>query len=91
MSKHELGFMKWLDILTTLLLVIGGLWLGLGGLFGIEVMTSTIASLGVFGRLLYFVIGLSALYEIFGLKAIFRRWHCSLSVSEGTPAGSASS
>jgi len=90
MNKHELGFMKWLDILTTLLLVIGGIWLGVGGLFGIELMTSAIASLGVYGRILYFLIGLSALYEIFGWKAIFRRWHFSVSLGEGSPAGSAS-
>ena len=90
MSKHEFGPMKWLDILTTLLLVIGGLGWGLGGLFGIEMMTSAMGSLGVFGRVLYLFIGLSAVYEIFGWKAIFRRWHCSVSLGEGTPAGSTS-
>lgn len=83
---QDFGFMRWLDVLTTLLLVLGGLLWGLGGVFGIEMITSAIAKLGVFGQLLYILVGLSAVYEIIGWKAIFRRWNCSILIS--SPGGS---
>jgi uncharacterized membrane protein YuzA (DUF378 family) len=77
-KMREFGFMRWMDILALALLLVGGLFLGFGGIFGFEIMTAAIGQLGLFGRIVYVLIGLSALYELFELRAIPRRWHCTL-------------
>jgi uncharacterized membrane protein YuzA (DUF378 family) len=61
-----------------LVLLLGGLFLGFGGIFGYELMTATIGQPGLFGRIVYVLIGLRALYELFELRAIPRRWQCTL-------------
>jgi uncharacterized membrane protein YuzA (DUF378 family) len=66
-----------MDILA-LVQLLGGLFLGFGGIFGYEIMTATIGQLCLFGRIVYVLIGLSALYKLFELRAITRRWQCTL-------------
>lgn len=82
MRKEELGVMRWFDILASLLLVLGGLLLGVGSVAGYDIITSTLTNLGVAGRIVFFVIGVSAVYEIVGLRSIFRRWNCRISMRE---------
>ena len=85
-KMREFGFMRWLDILAFALLVLGGLFLGLGGIYGFEVVVSTFGQLGIWARIVYVLIGLSALYEVFESRAIPRRWNCTLvtRTAEGT-------
>lgn len=70
--------MKVLDVIVTVLLLIGALNWGLVGFFGFNLVTALFGEAGVIGRLLYAVIGIAALYEIgcftFGLKETQHRW-----------------
>lgn len=74
---RELGFMRWLDIVTAIFLVLGGLTVGLGGIIGFGTVVTFIDSLGILGRIFSVVVGLSAIYEASMWKAIPERW-CSL-------------
>lgn len=68
--------MKTLDVIAASLLVIGGLNWGLVGLFGFDLVAAVFGGSSVFlARLVYVLVGLSALYQAAGLKAIQRRWH----------------
>lgn len=70
--------MKILDVIVTVLLLIGGLNWGLVGFFDYNLVTAFFGEAAAWGRWLYALIGLSALYEIghfvFGYKAIQHRW-----------------
>ncbi|MBI2354236.1 MAG: DUF378 domain-containing protein [Deltaproteobacteria bacterium] len=70
--------MKILDVVVTVLLVIGGLNLGLMGFFGYNLIATLFGEATVWSRLIYALVGLSALYEIggftFGFKAVQHRW-----------------
>lgn len=70
--------MKVLDVIVTVLLLVGALNWGLIGFFGINLVTLLFGEAGVVSRLIYAVVGLAALYEIgcftFGLKETQHRW-----------------
>ena len=70
--------MKVLDIIVTVLLLIGAVNWGLVGFFGFNLVAAIFGETGVFARLIYAVVGLAALYEIgcftFGLKETQQRW-----------------
>jgi len=70
--------MKVLDIIVTVLLLIGGLNWGLVGFFDYNLITTFFGETAVWGRWFYALIGLSALYEVgsfaFGYKAVQHRW-----------------
>ena len=67
--------MKGLDVLAAILLVVGGLNWGLVGLFGFDLVAAIGGgSSGALARLIYIVVGLAALYQAAGWKAIQRRW-----------------
>ena len=71
--------MKPIDILTAVLLVIGGLNWGLIA-FGNFDLVATITGAGAFGNknvlgaVIYGLVGLAAVYQALGWKAIQRRW-----------------
>jgi uncharacterized protein len=68
--------MKALRFLTFVLLVIGGLDWGYVALFGHDAMMA-LFGLGhavLAGRILYGLIGLSALYQLFVLEGVHKRW-----------------
>lgn len=67
--------MKTLDIITLILLLIGGLNWGLVGFFGFDVVAALFGYMSIVSRIIYCLVGLSALYEILALRAIQRRWH----------------
>jgi hypothetical protein len=71
--------MKTLDVIAAVLLVVGGLNWGLVALakFDLVAFISGAGGFGntnAFGILIYALVGLSALYQAAGWKAIQRRW-----------------
>lgn len=70
--------MKVLDIVVTVLLLIGALNWGLIGFFGFNFVSALFGEAEVISRLIYAVVGLAALYEIgcftFGIKETQHRW-----------------
>lgn len=66
--------MKILDIIAAILLVIGGLNWGLVGLFGFNFVDFLFGELPILARLIYILVGLSGLYQIFQWKTIQDRW-----------------
>ncbi|MEJ2688676.1 MAG: DUF378 domain-containing protein [Deltaproteobacteria bacterium] len=75
---RQFGFMRWVDVLAFALLVLGGLYLGVGAVFGFTVVGADFAEVDIWARIIFLLIGLSALYEIFEFRAIARRWNCTL-------------
>ncbi len=70
--------MKVLDVIVTVLLVIGGLNWGLVGFFNFNLISMLFGEASAISRLIYALVGLGALYEfgglMFGFKAIQSRW-----------------
>jgi uncharacterized membrane protein YuzA (DUF378 family) len=66
--------MKNLDVIVALLLVIGGLNWGLVGLANFDLVASIFGSGAWLSRIVYAVVGLSAVYQAMQWKAIQRRW-----------------
>ena len=65
--------MKKIDVLVAILLVIGGLNWGLVGLFDFNLVAFIFGGT-VVDRVIYVLVGFSALYQAFGWKAIQKRW-----------------
>lgn len=66
--------MKTLDVIVAILLVIGGLNWGLIGFFNFDLIAAIFGDMSAFTRLIYSVVGICALYQIFQWKAIQQRW-----------------
>jgi len=66
--------MRILDVIVAVLLVIGGLNWGLIGFFNFDLIAAIFGHMSALTRLIYCIIGLSALYQIFQWKAIQKRW-----------------
>ncbi len=66
--------MKSLDAIAAILLVVGGLNWGLVGLANFDLVAAIFGQMSVLGRIVYIVVGLSALYQALQRKAIQRRW-----------------
>lgn len=75
--------MKVLDIIVTVLLVIGALNWGLVGFFDFNLIGTLFGEATILTRLIYAVVGLSGIYEAFnftiGYEAMHHRW-CQLPV-----------
>ncbi len=73
--------MKVLDIIVTVLLVIGALNWGVVGIFGYNVIGALFGEATAFTRLIYTLVGVAGLYEAFtftvGFDAMHHRW-CEL-------------
>lgn len=65
--------MKKIDVIMAGLLVVGGLNWGLVGSLNIDLVATVFGS-SVFGSLVYLLVGISAVYQIFQWKSIQRRW-----------------
>jgi len=75
--------MKVLDIVAAVLLVVGGLNWGLVGLFQFDLVATLFGgSDAILARVVYSLVGLAAIWQAVGIKAIQRRWH----VNTATPA-----
>lgn len=77
MKESELGFLRGLDVITAIFLVLGGLTMGVGGIIGFEPVVTFLSSFGVISRIVSVIIGLCAIYELSMWRAIPRRW-CSI-------------
>jgi uncharacterized membrane protein YuzA (DUF378 family) len=61
--------MKALNVLTLILLIVGGLNWGLVGLFGFDLVAALFGGGSALSRLVYLLVGLSALWQIRPLSA----------------------
>ena len=66
---------KSVDLVVWTLLTIGGLNWGLIGIFGFNLVSAILGEMTIFSRLIYVLVGLSAVYEIFGAKGMAHRWN----------------
>ena len=66
--------MRTIDVIVAILLVIGGLNWGLVGAFKFDLVEYIFGHLSIASRLVYGLVGLAALYQIFQWKAIQNRW-----------------
>ncbi len=57
-----------MDWISTLLLVVGGLNWGLVGLFGFDLVAALFGEMSALSRVVYVLVGLSALYTLFAAK-----------------------
>jgi len=62
-----------LDVIAAVLVVIGGLNWGLIGLFNFN-LVELIFGAHALARIIYILVGLSALYQIISVKGIQNRW-----------------
>mgnify|MGYP001285723706 FL=1 len=67
--------MRTLDVVVAILLVVGGLNWGLVGLFNFDLVETLFASIPAVQQAVYLLVGLSAVYQIIGLKGIQTRWN----------------
>jgi len=65
--------MKTLDAIVIVLLVIGGLNWGLVGFFNFDFVATVFGQMSAMSRLVYCLIGVSALYQIFQWKGTQKR------------------
>ena len=66
--------MKKLDVIMALLLVVGGLNWGLVGLLNFDLVATILGNMSLLSRIIYAVVGISALYQAMQWKAMQRRW-----------------
>lgn len=64
--------MKALNLATLILLIIGGLNWGLVGLFNFDLVAAIFGAGGVLTRIIYVLVGLSAIWQIVPLSQAFR-------------------
>jgi uncharacterized membrane protein YuzA (DUF378 family) len=69
------GKMKKLDVIMALLLVVGGLNWGLVGLLNFDLVATILGNMSILSRIIYAVVGISALYQALQWKAMQRRWN----------------
>ena len=67
--------MKTLDILATVLLVVGGLNWGLFGVAHFDLVATLFGDMTLLSRIVYSLVGVAAIYEALSWKAMQRRWH----------------
>ena len=67
--------MRNLDVLAAILLVVGGLNWGLVGLIDFNLVDYLFSSMPAVEKLVYSLVGLSAVYQVVGLKGIQTRWN----------------
>ncbi len=66
--------MKTLDVIVWALLAIGGLNWGLVGVFDFNLVAAIFGEMSMLSRIVYTLVGISALYDIIMIKAIWKRW-----------------
>ncbi|CAN5889958.1 MAG: DUF378 domain-containing protein [Gemmatimonadetes bacterium] len=76
--------MKTLDVVVAVLLVIGGLNWGLVGVAGTDLVAALFGPTASLSRLVYLMVGMSALYQAAQWKAIQRRWLVPAYAASGT-------
>jgi len=69
--------MKGLDVLTAVLLIVGGLNWGLVGALNFDLVAALFGEASLLSRVVYTLVGLSAVYQALQWKAMQRRWAVS--------------
>ncbi len=67
--------MKTLDVIVAVLLVVGGLNWGLVGLFNFDLVATLFGEMSALSRIVYTLVGFSAVYQAIQWKAIQKRWN----------------
>ena len=70
---EEMNPMKALNVVTTALLVVGGLNWGLVGLFDFDLVAALFGPMSFLSRAVYGLVGLSALYQAVAWRGVQRR------------------
>ena len=73
--------MKTVDLVAWTLLIIGGLNWGLVGVLNFDLVAAIFGDTSILSRIVYSVVGLSAVYVILAIKVIWKRW----GMNYGTP------
>jgi uncharacterized membrane protein YuzA (DUF378 family) len=63
-----------IDVVAAVLLVVGGLNWGLVGLLNFDLVAALFGAGSILARVVYGLVGLSAVYQIVTIRAIQRRW-----------------
>ncbi len=66
--------MKFLDVLCAILVIVGGLNWGIIGVSNFNLVDSLLSGIHLV-RVAYILVGLSAIYQIFSIKGIQKRWY----------------
>lgn len=66
--------MKTIDVIVAVLLVIGGVNWGLVGLFNFDLVATIFGEGSLLARIVYTLVGICAVYQALGWKAIQGRW-----------------
>ena len=66
--------MKTVDVIAAVLLVVGGLNWGLVGAFEFDLVAALFGPMSPVARVVYILVGVSAVYQGLGFRAIQRRW-----------------
>lgn len=66
--------MKTVDVVTGVLLVVGGLNWGLVGAFNLDLVAAIFGAGSALARVVYVLVGLSALYQAASVKSLHSRW-----------------
>ncbi|MBW8017169.1 MAG: DUF378 domain-containing protein [Planctomycetes bacterium] len=66
--------LKSIDVLVWSLLTIGAFNWGLVGFFNFNLVGFILGPMTLYSRIVYSLVGLAALYEIFGVRSIAHRW-----------------
>jgi hypothetical protein len=63
-----------IDVITYVLIIIGALNWGLIGFFEYNLVATMFGEMTVLTRMIYTLVGVSAIYQLLSLPGIFRRW-----------------
>lgn len=66
--------MKTIDVVVAILLVVGGLNWGLVGIFHFDLVATIFGDMSIISRIVYILVGISALYQAILWKGIQKRW-----------------
>ena len=66
--------MKTLDFVAATLVIIGGLNWGLVGASGFDLVATLFGNMSMLSRVVYLLVGLSAVYQTVQFRGIQRRW-----------------
>lgn len=82
MPAIDKRYMKMIDLIAATFLFVGGINWGLVGLFGFNLIAWVFGEMSLLSRIIYVLIGISAVYDAAMWKAIQKRWECAGSWGE---------
>ena len=65
--------MKVLDVITAILVIVGGLNWGLVGVWNFDLVARILGEMSGLSRFVYLLVGVSAIYQLFEWKAVRKR------------------